>query len=113
MRIKDELPLESFVNYKNLVQKLWESNPQEVLESLPEEEAKVLREIMLSEEPLESKEIILTDCINSIKAESIKAQISDLRKIMGNAENSGQAEIVKQVNQEYLNLNEILRSLVR
>lgn len=113
VRIKDELPLESFTNYKNIMQKLWETKPADALGSLREDDAKVLREIMLCEEPLDDKETILTDCIKSLKAESIKTQINEIRESMANARQEGESELIKRMNQEYLNLNEILRSLVR
>lgn len=113
-RIKDELTLDNFVQYRSVAGKLWEHTAAEVLNGLAnEEEAKLLREIMLSEEPLEQKEMILTDCINSLKAQTIKEQMEALKGELLAAEKAGKIEALNRMHKEYLGLNEILRSLSR
>ena len=112
-RIKDEVELESFGELKSIVEKLMEQKAAEALESMSEADAKTLREIMLSDEPMDDKEIILIDCINSLKANNVQNKLNELKATLANPEKTGSLEALKQMNQEYLNLNEILRTLIR
>ncbi|MBI5701472.1 DNA primase [Candidatus Saganbacteria bacterium] len=114
VRIKDELQLENFGRYEELAKKIFESPANVVLENLANtDEGKILREIMLSEEPLEDRELILSDCINSLKAEAIKNKMEALRNAFSDSEKKGGAEAIASMNKEYLGLNEIFRSLAR
>lgn len=113
-RIKDELSLDNFLAYKNIVKVLWEYPGKVAIDALKDEaDAKVLREIMLADAPLEDKEALLRDCIKSLKASALKTQVDHVLQDIAEAEKNGNLEHVKQLKKNYLDLTEILRSLVR
>lgn len=113
-RIKDELSLDNFFAYKNIVKVLWEFPGKVAVDSLTDEaDARALREIMLTQEPMEDKEKLLGDCIRSLKANALKIQVDQARQDIAEAEKNGNLELVKRLQKEYLSLTEILRPLVR
>lgn len=114
LKIKDELSLNDFSEYRKIFEKLWETDGLKALDSLPEDnEGKILRGLILSEEPIHNKEKILTDCINTIKMWKIQDEMAGLRVAMLEAEKQEQNDRLEQMKKEYCHLNEIIRGMPR
>ncbi|OGC06364.1 DNA primase [candidate division WOR-1 bacterium RIFOXYD2_FULL_36_8] len=112
--IKKELSIDNFSHYKDIFYHIWNLDSNDILSSVDDESsAKILREIALTEEPAENQEKTLEDCIKAIKSFEIKRKIEIIRQSIIKAEKEGETKTQKSLSRELLELNEILRNMVR
>ncbi|MFA4904951.1 MAG: CHC2 zinc finger domain-containing protein [Candidatus Margulisiibacteriota bacterium] len=87
---------------------------EELLDNLPDEAGRrAAREALLSEYAVDNKNDVIRDCINTLKAFTLRKQLDKLKSDIERAEKDGQMNELKNLNYEFQGLSEILRSYAR